>query len=368
MSDFSSNYNKTFFKKEIARKNSLFFPHSWLYFSWSYYPIEVWNNSIYQEMFIKNARIVNYKQGLLVDKKTSNNFNWYRLFNLKNIFVFKDLKNPKPWQFDFFPVKDYVWESKKYYRELKQNKDLYIKQDNENFAQFWFKDDANYEFFLYAPSTIKRYNMEEFFSTDSSIDLRFKPINIDPESFHKPTKIDAFEIPEENMNVAIRYKKSVLQPTKIYAKFWDIDPSKPFLVQLNQTFGMSWKIKWINKKEFEEKKCIDEYKDFSITQNRYCNYKAQILDMKDTKYLNYPEVKDKNHFEWNFVGNTWLIEPDDIPKNMQNKKELYAVIIYEKQIWYNWALLISGLTFIILIFLTVFQEIKMYRKKNREEK
>ncbi len=190
------------------------------------------------------------------------------------------------------------------------------------------------------------------------MDFDKKPLNIDPDSFNKSTEIDRFQIPEENQNIAIRYKKSVLQPTKIYAKFGNIDLSKPFLVQLNQTFGMSWKLKWISKEEFEEKQCIDEYQEFDITQNKYCNYKAQILDIADTKYLDNPEVPSSQHFEGNFVGNAWLVKPENIPENMRNDHELYAVIIYEKQIWYNWALIISGTTFVVLLFATVFQEIK----------
>ena len=79
------------------------------------------------------------------------------------------------------------------------------------------------------------------------------------------------------------------------------------------------------------------------------------------------EVKEKNHFEWNFVWNAWLVEPDDLPENVWNK--LYWVIIYEKQIYYSWALIISWLTFLTLILLSIFQETKIYlNRKNNETK
>lgn len=53
--------------------------------------------------------------------------------------------------------------------------------------------------------------------------------------------------------------------------------------------------------------------------------------MEDIRLLNKPEVNNKNHFEWNFVWNTWLVNPEDIPNEMKWEKELYAVIIYENK-------------------------------------
>ena len=195
--------------------------------------------------------------------------------------------------------------------------------------------------------------MDEFFATGTHIDIYDKPVNIDPESFHKPEDMDRFTIPESNQNISLRYKRSVLQPTKIYLKVGAVDTTEPFLIQLNQTFGMSWKLKWITQEEFEEKSCADAYQEFAITQNKYCNYRAQILDIRDTKFLSKTAVPESQHFEGNFVGNTWLVTPGDIPPEYQGKNELYAVVIYEKQIWYNWALIISGTTLGVLIILSL---------------
>lgn len=55
------------------------------------------------------------------DLKEKNNIENNSLFNLKNVFVFKDIRNATEWQFDFFPVKDYVWESKMYYDKFKND-------------------------------------------------------------------------------------------------------------------------------------------------------------------------------------------------------------------------------------------------------
>ena len=57
------------------------------------------------------------------------------------------------------------------------------------------------------------------------------------------------------------------------------------------------------------------------------------------------------------------MKPENIPENMRSQDELYAVIIYEKQIWYNWALIVSGATFLLLLGLTIFQEIKNFKNR-----
>ena len=242
---------------------------------------------------------------------------------------------------------------------------MYIKDENESFTHFGINNDDSYEYFLYSPANIIRQDMGSFFS--GSIDITEKPIVIDPDSFHKPQIVDAYEVPDENKNISIEYKHSAFQPTKIYAKIENLDSSRPFLLQLNQTFGMSWKVKLITKEEFEEKQCIDEYREYSITQNTVCQYSPTLLDIRDTKYLSTPNVSEDHHFEGNFVGNAWLVTPEDIPEDMRGQGELYAVIIYEKQIYYVWALIISGLTFFALILLTIRESIISYRQQKYDK-
>ncbi len=367
--DLPINYQNTFYKESIEKNPSLFFPWAWLYFEWSPYPFEIWNNTLYQTLFTNNSRIVNQKQAdlnnIVNDLKEKNNIQNNSLFNLKNIFVFKDIRNAEPWQFDFYSTKDYVWESKIYYDKFKNNPNLYTKQDNENFAQFWLKDDDKYQYKIYSPANIIKSEIDTFF--DNTIDINKKPVVIDSKSFHKPEIIENFQIPETNKNIQITLKEALLNPTKYYIKLSNLDTSKPFLLQMNQTFGMSWKIKWVDKKYFDEKPCIDEYKNYPITQNSVCQYKTKLLELEDIRLLNKPEVNNKNHFEWNFVWNTWLLNPEDIPNEMKWQKDLYAVIIYEKQIYYSYALIISWLTFFTLIILTLIQETRLFLKRKKDK-
>lgn len=369
--DIPNNYYKTFYNNIYwIPESSFFLPWLWLYMNWSNYPInQIWWLNMYKWLFTNNSRLVNQKQAdlnnIVNNLKEKNNIENSSLFNLKNIFVFKDIRNASEWQFDFFQVKDYVWESKMYYEKFKNHKNLYTKQDNENFSQFWLKDDNKYEYKIYSPVKIISSEIDTFF--ENKIDIKTKPLLVDSKSFQKIENIENFQIPKENQNIQISVKESVLNPTKYYIKLSNLDTSKPFLLQMNQTFGMSWKIKWVDKSYFDEKNCIDEYKNYSITQNSICQYKTKLLELEDIRLLNKPEVNNKNHFEWNFVWNTWLVNPEDIPNEMKWEKELYAVIIYEKQIYYSYSLVISWLIFLTLILLTIIQESREIIRSKRDK-
>jgi hypothetical protein len=116
---------------------------------------------------------------------------------------------------------------------------------------------------------------------------------------------------------------------------------------MNLTFWMSWKFKWITQSEFDNVHCRDDYTTFEITDNSFCNYPSWVLRISDTRYLFKKSLDESTHFEWNYVWNTWLIDAKDLPKNTD--KILYAVIIYEKQIYYTWAIIIAGLTFFVVM-------------------
>ncbi|MGE4443977.1 MAG: hypothetical protein AB7E37_03220 [Candidatus Altimarinota bacterium] len=369
--DIPNNYYKTFYNNIYGIPESSFFlPGLGLYMNWSNYPInQIGGLNMYKGLFTNNSRLVNQKQAdlnnIVNNLKEKNNIENSSLFNLKNIFVFKDIRNASEGQFDFFQVKDYVGESKMYYEKFKNHKNLYTKQDNENFSQFGLKDDNKYEYKIYSPVKIISSEIDTFF--ENKIDIKTKPLLVDSKSFQKIENIENFQIPKENQNIQISVKESVLNPTKYYIKLSNLDTSKPFLLQMNQTFGMSWKIKWVDKSYFDEKNCIDEYKNYSITQNSICQYKTKLLELEDIRLLNKPEVNNKNHFEGNFVGNTWLVNPEDIPNEMKGEKELYAVIIYEKQIYYSYSLVISGLIFLTLILLTIIQESREIIRSKRDK-
>jgi len=368
-SDFPTEYN--IFSQNKEATASLFFPTSnrYLYFQWSPYPIVISQNGIFKELFTNNVRLVNDKQGNLYDE-LNNASNVNRLFNvsifnLKNIFVFKDIRNAKSeQQFDWFQAKDYVTESQNDYQLFKNDQNFVAIKDNAHFAQFQPKDTDNFEYSIYSPRSIIKSSLSGFLS--QNLDIKSRPVLIDNDSFHKPNFINTFQVPAENQDIYVDIKASPENGTKYYLKLSNVETSKPFLLQLNQTFGTDWKLHWVDKSVFDGIPCLNNPINYSITNNSVCNYKSGLFELGDAKFISAPKVSDINHFEGNFVGNTWVINPDDIPVQMRGQKELYAVLIYEKQTYYSYSLLISGLTFLILLILTAWQEIKLYKKRKVE--
>jgi hypothetical protein len=237
-----------------------------------------------------------------------------------------------------------------------------VVNDNDHFAQFQPKDVENYDFLVYSPKSIVKSDVKSFLSQDD-VDIKNRPMIIDKESFRKPDFMDRFEIPTENRDVRVDLKLSEENKTKYYLKISNVDSSKPFLLQLNQTFGVSWKLHWVDKDFFEEKPCSNNPINYSITNNSVCNYKSGLLELGDARFISKPKVGDDHHFEGNFVGNTWVVTPDDFPEQMKSQDELYAVIVYEKQTYYSYALLISIATFLITLGVVFYQEVSLFLQK-----
>ena len=365
------DYIDTLYTKNTLHESTVFFPHETLYLEWNPYHIKLHNNVNYELLFHWDIRSVNQKQQTLKDV-TYDILNYENtnlsLFNLKSIFVFKNIVNIPNGTFDWYLWEELKEKSEYQYQKFLNNRNYMAINDNESFTNFQVKNAENFEYFIYSPQTIINSEIDTFF--DEEIDINSRPVVIDSESFKKPEKIDFLEVPESNQNIKIDYKRSTINPTKYYLKLSNVDTSDDFLVQLNQTFWMSWKLKWIDEEDFRQYNYKENYEFFPITNNSFCytEWDWYLDSLWDYKYLPLKEVKDDNHFEGNFVGNTWLVEPDDIRQEDIWKDELYAVIIYEKQLWYIWSIVISLGTLWLLIILSIIQEFYLYRKSKKWKK
>lgn len=365
ISNMSNNYTETLFTKNWEPKPAIFLPHETLYIEWNPYHIKLHNNNNYELLFHGDIRSVNKKQQNLkkstykLENYDSGNF---FLFNLKNIFVYKNIVNIQNWLFDW-----YNWEWLKEKAELQyglllENDKYYTIENNSDFTKFWLKGQSIFEYFIYAPAKITRKNGENFLKEPLNVKERI--INIDDESYKAPDKIKTFKIPNWNRNIRIDYKRWSIDSTKYYLKISNVDTNKDFLVQMNQTFSNNWKLKWINEADFRKHSCIENYEYFNITNNSYCYYNSGYLDSaKNHKYFWNISVKTSNHFEWNFIWNTWLVEPSDIREQDKWSDTLYAVIVYEKQFWYIWCIIISISTLMILFILSILQQAYFFIKK-----
>ncbi|EKE21122.1 MAG: hypothetical protein ACD_7C00348G0007 [uncultured bacterium] len=339
------------FSQQKRHIPTLFFPSRDVYFNWASYPINISQGGVFKEIFSSNVRLVNDKQvelskNLYSPLDSGKLANLY-FFNGKSIFVFKDVKNDNV-GFDYFSKKNYTQLARDYYAQMKKEESFFLQEDNEHFAQFVFKNYSKADFFIYSPKVVLPMEVNDFFQ-QGPIDIGRRAVLLDVTSFNKPSHIQS-EIISQNIKISAKLSENNI--TKHLVKIENVKRDKSFLIQLNQTFGMSWKIKWVNKDYFEEKKCSNGWENFEISNNAVCSMEGNFLDLKDIGLLFDSEVNSANHFEGNFVGNSWLVEPTDIPVSLQNEKELYAVIVYEKQIYYMLTLMIAGVTIIILIILS----------------
>jgi hypothetical protein len=356
-----SEYVNKFILEKRAVNPSVFFPSSFLMFKWAPYNMPLVYNSKYQELMTNNVRLVGKNSASLYQEITNPNFEHIgnaSILNLKNIFVFKDIKETPKGVFDYNLPQDFVQKSKDYYDKAISSKDLNIIENNSGFAQFGFQNSEKNDFSVYLPKKVLTMDADNFF--DEKIDPEMRPVIVDRESAKKIKITKSIRDDLSKNDFEIFAKDSFKDRSKYYLKFSNIDTENNFLVQLNQVFDPAWKLKWIQKNDFEKEKCVSLIQNFDATKNSFCDFQPKMLSLGDINYLKVSSIGEKNHFAGNFVGNTWLVAPDDIPENMKGQKELYAVLVYEKQIYYSWALFVSGLALLFLFVLAVWQKRKRF--------
>ena len=366
--NIAPNYYNLLQTKDETLGSSIILPQTTLFLEWNPYHIKLNNNVNYKNTFHNNSRSVTSKQISLwknLNAFNETDLNTHAIFNLKNILVFKNIINTSNKTFNWYSWEWLKEKSNKYLEWLKDNNFYKLEKETPEYSVFWDKYNNSYEFFIYSPKTIIE-NIKPKSLSSTTLSILNRPILIDSTAFNKPDKVEWFELAEENRNIRIDYKRSNKNSTKYYLKISNVDTTKDFLVQLNQTFWVNWKLKWINENDFKQHSCIENYQYFSITNNSFCYINDHYYEsLNDYKYLKNKSVKEDNHFEGNFIWNSWLIETDDLREEDKWKNELYAIIIYEKQLWYIWSILItfSVLSLIALSSITQFCFYKWKRQK-----
>lgn len=341
--DIPDEYRETFYgQKDFKARAALFFPtdqiNNNLIFTWSPYPIDITFNGAYKPLVSNNSRIASSKQSMLwsaLHDREHALVNAY-ILGLEDVFVFKDIRNDTE-GFDFFPRKDYVGASGDYYEKMLQEKHVFLKEDHVHFAHFLDKDYAKMDYFIYSPQSVLFTEIQQFFMHGAVARDR-RPLFMDTRSFNGNAIATTVDYAQ---NVKIDHKYDVGNTTKYPIAISSWDKQKPLLLHMNQTFGINWKIKWVDKEHYDAYVCKDEWETFTLSRNAICRVNMSLVNVKDLALLFAPQVAAEKHFEGNFVGNTWRIDPQDIPDDLTDQKELYAVIVYEKQIYFVWILLFA---------------------------
>jgi len=316
------------------------------------YPLYLIQNLKFPFLFSRNPRAVNSYHLLL--SKNLNNFSFLRnsfIFGLSDIFVFRDIRNPKPHEFDFFPYKDYKGEAKMWEYLLKKDSKFALVTENEKFSLFTFKSELLYDFFIYNPI---RVILSDDILILSKLDLRInkRPLILSTSSSNALSPFKTLDT-----DVKIEIKVPLNNPTKYYIKVSNIDGS--FLLHFNQTFSPYWKLFFINKEEYESVKPASKWEEFPLTNNKKCLYRDSLLGLENFKIaFTKTSLPDKYHLNGNFIGNTFLITNQNVPREYKDSKELYLVLLYKPQIYYTLALLNAAFALVVLGFITFIQEIK----------
>lgn len=358
-----------YFSKTTSQEAAIFSPYDYrVLYDWAPYPLNLnFARSQYKTPFQNNSRTVTNKQLNLynvLSNSINSNVENLKILNIKNFFVFNNVINTNV-RYDFFKKKDYILESELQTEFLKNHENISLIENNEIFSHYHFKDSNEFDFLLYAPWKIQEIK-SVFNLYEKSIDINDNPLIIDSQSFQAPTKINLDNL---NKDLKIDYKKNPNDATKYFLKISNLNNKQNFVIHLNQTFWTNWKLKWINKTEYEKYPCNSNAKYHEKTNNSSCeiNNYTILNSLKDYQYKNYPELKNSNHFEGNLVWNSWIIEDDDIAKHKSEDGNLYAVIIYEKQFWHIFFMSLSISVIWILILIAFFQEtINYISRKTRQ--
>ncbi len=232
-------------------------------------------------------------------------------------------------------------------RSAFDNNFILISSENDNFIHYYFKDKDLYNFFLYSPLQIT--NERDISSIkDNKLSVNGRPVVLNPISYNSSKNLQSVEID---------YKVSPINPTKYYMHLKSLKNTDPFIIQFNQDYHNSWKLKLITKQDFENIKCISKQQTFSITNNSLCVYMDSFLDLGDIGLLSKPQVEKAEHIESNYVNNGWIVNP-------KAQNDIYAVLIFEKQIFYIFTVFAAVLTFTFIVLLAIIQEARFRKKTN----
>jgi len=350
-------YQKNFFVQndEDFSEASLFSPYHWLKFDWAPYFLNLnsFFNPPYKSLIMPNLRLVNFEfvnfYNQIYDQLDQDNASNLAIFNLKNIFTFADIETANTY------IDNYQVINPEYKRDLVEKKllartDLTVAEKNDHYIQFRLNQADDYNFLLYSPKNIFNLTLEDFYQ--QNLPLSAKPIVLNRSIVNNFNLIGDINFFVNSPYVLV--KASPKNPQKYFLKL-TVNKKSPFLLQFNQTFSPSWGVYFISRADWEKQNCLNQWQNFSLTENGFCRIQGSTFDLNDLGLINQPELKNENHFVGNFIGNAFLINPSDIPLEFSSGDELYLVIYFKKQLAYLISLIISVLTLIILILLSLIQ-------------
>lgn len=348
-------YRETFYSKPTNLDSALFLPTAdagiedpfGLAFSWSPYPFEFSQNTSYVPLATSNSRFINREQGeLFAQLRTYPLSRNSEYFDLRNIFIFKDVKNVSGGSFDYYRSNyDYELSQQKLLQDATKNAHYVLQDENERFSRFAPKDASRANYLLYSPQNIVQRKESEIFKGDD-VDLT-APMFIAQNS-NAPISVNEFYSEKINdHDVRLSIKASNKNQNLFYVKASKDDIKTPFILVLNKTFWPTWKIIPITKSQYEHVSCDTATTDYEISQNSMCWRKENLFGLDYLKYIFARPVKAE-HFKGNYIANSWKVEPSNLTFDENN--QTYFAVINMKQAYYTFSL---GIGFFGMIWLFI---------------
>lgn len=338
--------------------------HYYPYFCWkaefmesASTPTQCFNRGIrYMPIVNDNPRVISgleYK--FFSDMYLNPNVNNMRItHNLKNVIVAKDIAPGN----EGGPLYS---DSDKYKlieinNHFMNNQEMAVKSNN-NFAHYYYKDKSKFDFFIYSPQSIViRKDSNTLF--DNSLEMSRLPVVFTEDK----------QIKNIQKNITVDYKQSSFDTTKYYFRLSNVQNNDPILLHLTQSFKQGWSIIWLSKDEYDSVKCVTDYAVFPITNNKRCEYNAEIIDIGIIRFLLKNPLSNEYHMVGNYIANTWLINPQELPEYTKSERNLYGVLLYRNQIYYVIALISSSIVLLLILIYTLMQEVNnliKYEKYNK---
>lgn len=276
------------------------------------------------------------------------------IMNLKHIIVATDIIHERDKQGKTIDQSEAI-NSSKTAKTIFDSNNLLSSNKNESFMHYYFTDKNHYDFFIYSPKAVVNKDFNN--ALDDSLDVNSRPVVFE----------SGYSLPSNLQGPTIYYKQSPENSTFYPMRISNIVGAEKFILQFNQTYNKDWKIKQVNKEYFESITCSDDWKSFKITNNFRCQYENALVYIKNISLLTKPELAATEPLKGNLIGNAWIIDPRQLPIDQDGGEDLYAVIIFEKQLWYTITILIAGGGILAISSLALWQIILRLVKKDKYE-
>jgi len=322
---------------------SFYYPYKEIVFSEFPYQIYIPNLMIgNSQLFSSNLRVSSKEELYLSKNSNSENiYENYKYLGLKKIFLAKP-KVHIVYDIAFYPQRDFYADYLKDRENLIKNPEIEETTENEYFEVFSIKDSDSFDYSIYLPNRL--LDQSDFGRVACSKNDRCVFVNDGEEKFL------------DKQNIQIELKLSKNSPYKSFFHLSGLGQESQVYMQQNKNINNNWVLYPLNRDEYENVKCFDNFFYYHESGNSVCHFDTPSMDLLDIGYI-FKKTLNIRPNKGNFIGNLWEIDPRLFDSEELNEGSIYGVIVYKNQIYYMITLCISATVSSILVFLVLIKRI-----------